>query len=125
VTNRGSEVHSAPKLARSLQEAAAASELPVLAGLPEDSDVAAGAGFGLLSEVAGAAASPSALESLTAALRLLLSVTYQPLPLKTTGGAWSTRLAMPLRHSSHLCVVSASKPWRRSYVDLHFGQWYS
>ncbi len=43
-----------------------------------------------------------------------LSVTYQPLPLKTMGGAWSTRLAVPLPHSSQMWVVSAEKLWRRS-----------
>jgi len=54
-----------------------------------------------------------------------LSVTYQPLPLKTTGGAWRTRFATPLPHSSHVCVVSAEKLWRSSYVLLHAEQWYS
>lgn len=43
-----------------------------------------------------------------------LSVTYQPLPLKTIGGAWRTRLAVPLPHSWQTCVVSAEKLSRRS-----------
>lgn len=61
--------------------------------------------------------------SLTAADDLpRLSVTYHPLPLKTTGGAWSTRLAVPLPHSWHTCVTSAEKLSRRSYVALHAGQ---
>ncbi len=53
---------------------------------------------------------------------LRLSVTYQPPPLKTTGGAWRTRLAIPLPHSSQVWVVSAEKPCRSSYVAWQAGQ---
>lgn len=65
----------------------------------------------------------SALEPLDAGLLdavllderpLRLSVTYQPLPLKTTGGTLGTRLAMPLPHFSQVCVDSAEKLWTSS-----------
>jgi hypothetical protein len=52
--------------------------------------------------------------SLIAELAFRLSVAYQPLPLKTTRGAWSTRFATPLPHSSQVCEFSASNPWRSS-----------
>jgi hypothetical protein len=43
-----------------------------------------------------------------------LSVTYQPLPLNTTGGACRTRFAVPFPHTSQVWVVSAEKLCRRS-----------
>lgn len=91
-----------------LQDAAAAS--PVEASLPEDD---------------AESEADSEFESESADCLLRLSVMYQPEPLKTMGGAWRMRFAVPLPHSSQVWVVGASKPWRSSYVALQAGQWYS
>ena len=53
-------------------------------------------------EVVSPAAVSVSFESLLAELLLRLSVTYQPLPLKTTDGVWSTRFATPLPHYSQV-----------------------
>jgi hypothetical protein len=46
---------------------------------------------------------------------LRLSVTYQPLPLKTIAGAVKTRRALP-EHSGQVCSAGASNPSRFSYT---------
>ena len=52
--------------------------------------------------------------SLIAVVLLRLSVEYQPLPLKTTVGAVSTRLAVPPRHSWQRWRSGAEKLSRNS-----------
>jgi len=52
----------------------------------------------------------------------LLSVEYQPRPLKMTLGASSTRLASAW-HNGHGATFSASQPCRNSNLLLQLGHW--